>query len=191
MFRRIYFAEYKVRSTFYIACRTNGSLPLRGGRWRRRRRMRAGVYALLILCRIVRKKSRKRLPLGGKKTASSLSRKRLMRGDQSALTKGIHAIRAPPTKQARQPHFQKKTPPARNKKLPPRAPVPYKAKQLFAMYRRVRLGEVLGERGRFGGREPRLSRGGSLPPRSFPFPINKSSCKRGGIGGRRGCCQCP
>ena len=29
------------------------------------------------------------------------------------------------------------------------------------------VGEVLGERGRFGGREPHLSRGGSLPPRSF------------------------
>ena len=33
----------------------------------------------------------KRLPLGGK-----LSRKRLMRGDQSALTKGIHAPYVPP-----------------------------------------------------------------------------------------------
>ena len=190
MFRKIYFAEYKVRSTFYIACRTNGSLPLRGGRWRRRRRMRAGVYALLILCRIVRKKSRRRLPLGGKKTASSLSRKRLMRGG-SICTCKRHTLHMHPThKTSATAALSKKTPPARNKKLPPRAPVPYKAKQLFAMYRRVLLGEVLGERGRFGGREPRLSRGGSLPPRSS-FPINKSSCKRGGIGGRRGCCQCP
>ena len=29
------------------------------------------------------------------------------------------------------------------------------------------MGEVLGERGRFGGGEPPLSRGGSPPPRSF------------------------
>ena len=34
------------------------------------------------------------------------------------------------------------------------------------------MGEVLGERGRFGGREPRLSRGGSLPPRSFFLPLS-------------------
>ena len=35
-------------------------------------------------------------PLGGK-----LSRKRLMRGDQSALAKGIHSLRAPLTNRAR------------------------------------------------------------------------------------------
>ena len=34
-------------------------------------------------------------PLGGKKTASSLSRKRLMRGDKSPLTQGIHSPYAP------------------------------------------------------------------------------------------------
>ena len=53
-------------------------------------------------------------------------------------------------------------------KLPPRAPAPNKTNQIFALHGRVLLGEVLGERGRFGGREPRLSRGGSLPPRSSP-----------------------
>ena len=34
-------------------------------------------------------------PLGGKKTASSLSRKRLMRGDKSPLTQAIHSPYAP------------------------------------------------------------------------------------------------
>ena len=71
--------------------------------------------------------------------------------------------------------LSKKSPPTRNKKLPPRAPAPNRAKQLFVLQGRVLLGEVLGERGRFGGREPRLSRGGSLPPRSFPSPPRPSS----------------
>ena len=57
------------------------------------------------------------------------------------------------------------------KELPPRAPALYKANQIFTLHGRVLLGEVLGERGRFGGREPRLSRGGSLPPRSFSLPL--------------------
>ena len=55
-----------------------------------------------------------------------------------------------------------------NKKLPPRAPAPNKAKQIFTLQRRVLLGEVLGERGRFGGREPPLSRGGALSLQGLP-----------------------
>ena len=39
-------------------------------------------------CCVARKDSCKRLPLGGKKTAGSLSRQRLMRGDKSALPIG-------------------------------------------------------------------------------------------------------
>ena len=61
--------------------------------------------------------------------------------------------------------------PPEKQKLPPRVPAPCKTKQIFALHRRVLLGEVLGERGRLGGGEPRLSRGGSPPPRSsFPTP---------------------
>ena len=43
-----------------------------------------------------------------------------------------------------------------NQKLPPRAPAPNKANQIFALHGRVLLGEVLGERGRFGGRDDRF-----------------------------------
>ena len=93
----------------------------------------------------------------------------------------IHS-RQPPLLRTRPSHkksaiaarFKKTIPPKPTKKLPPRAPAPYKAKQIFAMCRRVLLGEVLGERGRFGGREPRLSRGGSLPPRPFPPPTHQT-----------------
>ena len=57
----------------------------------------------------------------------------------------------------------------------PRAPAPHKANQIIATQRRVLVGEVLGERGRLGGREPHLSRGGSLPPRSSSFLPPRSS----------------
>ena len=61
---------------------THQSLPLRGGRWRRRRRMRADRediprFKVLFALFAHRKEG---FPSGGK-----LSRKRLMRGDQSAL----------------------------------------------------------------------------------------------------------
>ena len=48
--------------------------------------MRAGVYALLILCRIVRKDSCPKASLGRKKTAGSLLFKRLKRWDKSPPT---------------------------------------------------------------------------------------------------------
>ena len=57
-------------------------------------------------------------------------------------------------------------------KLPPRAPAPNKANPIFALHGRVLLGEVLGERGRFGGSEPPRRKRGLSPskvfPRSFP-----------------------
>ena len=74
--------------------------------------------------------------------------------------------RNPSTKRARQPHSAASPYLPKRRELPPRAPAPYKAKQIFALQGRVLLGEVRGGSGRFGGREPRLSRGGSLPPRS-------------------------
>ena len=80
----------------------------------------------------------------------------------------------------------KSAPPQSTKKLPPRAPAPNKASQISSPHGRVLVGEVLGERGRLGGREPRLSRGGSLPPRSSSllpprsFPLSPSIHYRGG-----------
>ena len=58
--------------------------------------------------------------------------------------------------------------PSKTQKLPPRAPAQNKTNQIFAMQRRVRLGEVLGERGRFGGREPPLRKRGLSPSKVFP-----------------------
>ena len=190
MFRRIYFAEYKVRSTFYIACRTNGSLPLRGGKVAPQATDEGGcICSPHPLSHSTKEISQKASPWGEENCKQFVAQATDEGG--SICTYKRHTRPTYPThKTSATAALSKKSPPARNKKLPPRAPVPYKAKQRFAMYRRVLLGEVLGERGRFGGREPHLSRGGSLPPRSFS-PINKSSCKRGGIGGHRGCCQCP
>ena len=73
-------------------------------------------------------------------------------------------------KSGAKPHFQKNSTSQTNQKLPPRAPALNRAKQLFVLQGRVLLGEVLGERGRFGGRGAPLSRGAPLPPRSFPSP---------------------
>ena len=75
-----------------------------------------------------------------------------------------------PTNRARSRTLQKIKTSQNNQKLPPRAPAPNRAKQLFVLQGRVLLGEVLGERGRFGGRGAPLSRGAPLPPRSFPSP---------------------
>ena len=52
-------------------------------------------------------------------------------------------------------------------KLPPRAPAPNKANPISALHGRVLLGEVLGERGRFGGREPPLRKRGLSPSKIF------------------------
>ena len=60
-------------------------------------------------------------------------------------------------------------PPTRNDKLPPR-PRHSKSKSNSCFVNGGGVGEVLGRRGRFGGRGPPLSRGGPLPPRSFSPP---------------------
>ena len=75
-----------------------------------------------------------------------------------ALVYDIIAERFPSINRARQPHFVTDLLLLIYQKTSP--------KNTRAMQKRVLLGEVLGERGKFGGREPRLSRGGSLPPRS-------------------------
>ena len=63
-------------------------------------------------------------------------------------------------------------------KLPPRAPAPNKANQIFALHGRVLSGEVLGERGRFGGREPPLRKRGLFPSKVFPLLFFKIFAER-------------
>ena len=86
---------------------------------------------------------------------------------------------------AQNPHLPDK------QKLPHRTPPLQKAKQIIAHVMAGFCGEVLGERGRFGGRAPRLSRGGSLPPRSFltpsALPHSTSSCRDGSRDSDRRC----
>ena len=115
----------------------------------------------------------RRLPLGGK-----LSRQRLMRGDKSALSIGMYlspqtarpAYRSarPPAKQARSRTLQQVRTSPTNEKLPHRTPPLQKAKQIIAHVMAGFCGEVLGERGRFGGREPPLRKRGFSPSEVFP-----------------------
>ena len=67
--------------------------------------------------------------------------------------------------------------PPKTQKTSPMSPPPSKSETNLRFVNGGDMGEVLGERGRFGGREPPLSRGGSLPPRSFSkvFPLTSSA----------------
>ena len=77
-------------------------------------------------------------------------------------------LRIPPTKRARQPH------PAQNPHLPdkqktsPMFPPLLKSKTNFRFVSGGNMGEVLGERERFGGREPPLQKRGLSPSEVFP-----------------------
>ena len=142
----------KIRSTLLEISSAFESLPLRGGRWRRRRRMRANhtVKSLLKVIPAMFAQRTEGFPLGGKKTASSLSRKRLMRGDQSALTKGIHSLRTPLTNRVRSRTFCRHAPPD-TPKLPCAATAARKRKKSLPSLRRLPCREVRGGSGRFGG----------------------------------------
>ena len=78
--------------------------------------------------------------------------------------------RNPSTKRARQPHSAASPYLPKRQKLPPRAPAPYKAKQIFAMYRRVLLGGKFSvSEGGLEGESPVFQEGalslqGLLPP---------------------------
>ena len=67
--------------------------------------------------------------------------------------------------------------PPQTQRTSPMSPPPSKSGTNLRFVNGGDMGEVLGERGRFGGREPPLSRGGSLPPRSFSkvFPLTSSA----------------
>ena len=63
--------------------------------------------------------------------------------------------------------------PPKTTKTSPKSPPLSKSETNFHFVSGGDLGEVLGERGRFGGREPRLSRGGLSPSKVFlPFPAH-------------------
>ena len=102
----------------------HNSLPLRGGRWRRRRRMRANhtVKSLLKVILAMFAQRTEGFPLGGKKTASSLSRKRLMRGINLHLQKAYipYAPRSPIRREAEL--FTALAPPNPPKNFPARQP---------------------------------------------------------------------
>ena len=102
---------------------THHSLPLRGGRWRRRRRMRADrkskpQHKMIFALFAQRKEG---FPSGGRKLQAVCRRRRLMRGDQSTLSKVIHSSYAPHTRQsgATAAPYKAFAPPDQAPKLPP------------------------------------------------------------------------
>ena len=88
-------------------------------------------------------------------------------GGISALEYGITSNRIPPTNQVRSRTLQKRSTSQTDKKLPPRAPAQNKANQIFALHRRVLLGEVRGGSGRFGGQGEPLRKGSPCASKVF------------------------
>ena len=113
----------------------------------------------------------------GKKTASSLSRQRLMRGDQSALTKGIHALRAPPTKQARQPHFQKNHLPPETKNFPQEHPYRTKRNNALPCTDGCSWGKFSVREGGLEGESP-VFQEGALSLQGLPSPAYLTPSRR-------------
>ena len=93
--------------------------------------------------------------------SSVAARQRLMRGDKSAQQNVTS-----PHKASAKPHLSK-SPSVKPKNFPTEPRRKRKANQKFAPVMAGFCGEVLGVRGRLGGREGTLSRVPSLPPRSF------------------------
>ena len=92
--------------------------------------------------------------------------------DKPALTKSIHALRAPLTDRARSRTFCRRAPPNPPKNFPVRQPPPEKQESFSLLCGGCRAGKF-GESGRGLGREGNPSERGFPPsPRSFPkFPL--------------------
>ena len=91
------------------------------------------------------------------------------------------SLRIPPTNRARSRTLQKSPTSPNDKNFPPRAPAPYKAKQNFALHRRVLLGEVPGGEGGLEGEEAPFQ-GGSFSLQGLPLtPTQKLPCRVGSI----------
>ena len=111
-----------------------------------------------------------RLPLGGK-----LARKRLMRGDQSALAKGIHSPYAHHSPIGREAAPCKKSiPPNRQKNFPQAYPPHTKRNKSLLCMGGCAWGKFSGGQGGLEGRET-LSRGLPAPPRSFRCHTSQES----------------
>ena len=84
----------------------------------------------------------------GERETRQLPRSRTPKGRRQAesrlLCKALYRAR-PTHKPSATAARCNKFPPPQKQKLSPRAPASYKAKQIFALHRRVRLGKVLGE----------------------------------------------
>ena len=118
-------------------------------------------------------------PLGGK-----LSRKRLMRGDKSALTKSIHSLRAPLTHQARSRTLYRRAPPDLSKKTSLHDNRQIRFRTIFNLaYWRLSCREVRGDEGGLEGERRFCNaksadsgfaalnpspKGGSSPSKVFP-----------------------
>ena len=103
---------------------------------------------------------------------------------QGAIRRERPAYRSarPPTKRARSRTLQQVRTSPTNEKLPHKTPPLQKAKQIIAHVMAGFCGEVLGERGRFGGREPPLRKRGPCASKVF-LPFNTTS-PNGVCGGR-------
>ena len=113
----------------------------------------------------------RRLPLGGK-----LSRKRLMRGDQSALVKSNnpHAPQSPIGRVAAL--CNPIAPPNQPKNFPVRQPPTQKREKLIPTNRRLPCREVQGDEGGLEGEEIPFQ-GGSSPSKVYPYPFSTLPAK--------------
>ena len=107
--------------------------------------------------------------MGGK-----LSRKRLMRGDQSALTKGIHSPTHPAHQSGAKPHFLPPCTSQSTQKLPCTATAVFKTEKNFADWNGGCRAGKFGEMREVWREKDTLRKGVLLPPRSSRAPPRSS-----------------
>ena len=92
-----------------------------------------------------------------------------MRGDQSPPTQRLQSLTLPTRKTSATAALCKKLP-SKTQKLPP-CPATLKKQNKFSLRKWRDMGEVLGERGRFGGREPPSPKEGVLSLRGLSLRL--------------------
>ena len=145
----------------------------------------AGIWTAVYICNSIASRNfvcyvrttERRLPLGGK-----LSRKRLMRGDTSALTKGIHSPCASHPPIGREAAPCKNPPPPQTTKTSPQEHPPHtKRNKTSHCIGGCSWGEVPGGEGGLEGEEAPFQ-GGSFSLQGLPLtPIQKLPCRVGSI----------